>query len=180
MRVLGIDCGSERTGYGIVDSDGRSYQLVTAGVIRTSPNLPLGERLLKIGDELAFLMRTHAPQVAAIEDVFFAVNVKSALKLGHVRGVAMLEATRAGLAVSEYSPLQVKSSVVGYGRAEKHQVKQMVKALLKLRQPLESEDAADALAIAICHINVAQTMAKLPPSPKLKVRSPKSKQFVAT
>lgn len=157
MRVLGIDCGSQRTGYGIVDGDGVSYQLVVCGVIDLSPQLPLPERLLKIQKKLEGLIGTYSPEVAAIEDVFFAVNVKSALKLGHVRGVAMLAAAQAGMPVAEYSPLQVKSSVVGYGRAEKRQVQHMIKVLLQLPNPPESEDAADALAIAICHINIAQT-----------------------
>jgi len=156
MRVLGIDCGSQRTGYGIIDSDGISYELVTCGVIRVSPQWPLPERLLKIHGELERLVSDHSPQVAAIEDVFFAVNVKSALKLGHVRGAAMLAAARAGIPVAEYSPLQVKSSVVGYGRAEKRQVQHMVKVLLRLPEPPESEDAADALAVAICHVNLAR------------------------
>ncbi len=161
MRVLGIDCGSECTGYGIVEGDGKSYRLVASGAIRSSARASLGERLLKIAGELRRLMEIYAPEVAAIEEIFFAVNVKSALRLGHVRGVAMLEAARAGLAVSEYSPLEVKSSVVGYGRAEKRQVQQMVKAILKLPEPPEPEDAADALAIAICHINIASTEKKL-------------------
>ncbi len=157
MRVLGIDCGCERTGYGIVESDGRLYRLVAAGAIRTPSRLPLAERLLKIGQELARLIEQYAPEAAAVEEVFMARNAKSALRLGHVRGVALAEAARAGIPVSAYSPLQVKSSVVGYGRAEKHQVQQMVKALLGLEQPPASQDAADALAIAICHVNVAAT-----------------------
>ena len=156
MRVLGIDCGSQRTGYGIIDSDGISYELVTCGVIRASPRCPLPERLLKICEELERLVGDYSPQVAAIEDVFFARNVKSALTLGHVRGVAMLAAARARIPVAEYSPLQVKSSVVGYGRAEKRQVQHMVKVLLRLPEPPESEDTADALAIAICHVNIAR------------------------
>ncbi len=157
MRVLGIDCGSQRTGYGIVDSDGVSYCLVKCGAIRLSPRSPLPERLLKIQKELEDIIGAFKPQVAAIEDVFFAVNVKSALKLGHVRGVAMLAAAQAGIPVAEYSALQVKSSVVGYGRADKRQVQHMVQMLLHLAEPPESEDAADALAIAICHINIART-----------------------
>src|SRR5512140_2669306 len=160
MRVLGIDCGSERTGYGVVDSDGQSYTLVDYGVIRCSTDLPLPERLLVIADDLREIIEEHQPDSVSIEDVFYSVNAKSALKLGHVRGVAMLEAARAGLQVSEYSPLQVKSSVVGYGRAEKTQVQQMVKAILRMKDPPESEDAADALAVAICHINIASTQQK--------------------
>lgn len=161
MRILGIDCGCERTGYGIVDSDGQTYRLVAAGVIRPRSRLSLPERLLHIADELRRLIQVHAPEAAAIEEIFFALNVKSALKLGHVRGVAMLEAARAGIPVSEYSPLEVKASVVGYGRAEKQQVQQMVKVILGLEEPPESEDAADALAVAICHINIRTTENKL-------------------
>lgn len=160
MRVLGIDCGSERTGYGVVDSDGLSYAVVESGVIRCRTALPLAEKLLQIADGLRSLIHTHNPEVVAIEDVFYAVNAKSALKLGHVRGVAMLEAARCRLPVSEYSPLQVKLSVVGYGRAEKFQVQQMVKALLRLKEA-PPEDAADALAVAICHINISATEQKL-------------------
>src|SRR4051812_16179218 len=135
MRVLGIDCGTERTGYGVVESDGQTYKMIVCGVIHSSAKLPLAERLLLIADEITHIIETYAPEVAAIEGIFFAANVKSALKLGHVRGVAMLEAARAALPVSEYSPLEVKSSVVGYGRAEKHQVQHMVKAILGLAEP---------------------------------------------
>ena len=155
MRVLGIDCGSEATGYGIIETDGRRHRLLKAGTIRTSPRKPFPERLRRIADELAALMADFSeagdPLAVAVEEVFFAANVKSALKLGHVRGVALLEAARAGLSVSEYSPLEVKCSVVGYGRAEKRQVQGMVQSLLRLDEPPESEDAADALAVAICH-----------------------------
>ena len=155
MRVLGIDCGCEATGYGIIETDGNNHRLVKAGTIRTSARQPFPERLRSIAEQLAGLMAGFAangqPLAVAVEEVFFAANVKSALKLGHVRGVALLEAARAGLPVSEYSPLEVKSSVVGYGRAEKHQVQRMVQSLLGLPEPPESADAADALAIAICH-----------------------------
>jgi len=154
MRVLGIDCGSEFTGYGIVDSDGQAYKLVAAGVIRSSPQLPFCERLLHIASELERLIEAYSPESAAVEEVFFAVNAKSAIKLAHVRGVALLEAARAALPVSEYSALQVKLSVVGYGRAEKHQVQAMVTSILSLPEPPRSQDAADALAVAICHINM--------------------------
>src|ERR1035441_6888762 len=125
MRVLGIDCGTEYTGYGIVD--------------------------LLADDRLVCII------CGAIEVVFYAANVKSALKLGQVRGVAMLAAASAGLEVAEYSPLSIKSAVVGYGRAEKHQVQQMVTRLLNLDQIPEPADAADALAIAICHLHTAAT-----------------------
>jgi len=151
MRVFGIDCGTERTGYGVIDSDGRSHRLVCAGCITSSARDPLELRLFHIAAELRRLMAEHRPDFAAIEEVFFAVNAKSALKLSHVRGVAMLVVVEASVRVAEYSPLEVKKSVVGYGRAEKSQVQQMVASLLRLAAPIASEDASDALAIAICH-----------------------------
>ena len=151
MRVLGIDCGSERTGYGVIESDGVQHRLLTAGTIRTSPKRPFEKRLLEISEGLRSLIREHAPQAAAVEEVFFAANVKTALKLAHVRGIALLAVAEAGMELAEYSPLEVKTSVVGYGRAEKSQVKLMVRSLLALPEVIESEDACDALAVAICH-----------------------------
>jgi crossover junction endodeoxyribonuclease RuvC len=151
MRVLGIDCGTERTGYGVIASDGREHRLVTAGVIRTRTDSPFQERLLEIARGLREVIREHQPEAVAVEQVFHAANTKTALKLAHVRGVALLAAAEAGLELGEYSPLEIKSSVVGYGRAEKSQVQRMVGSLLGLEQPLASEDASDALAAAICH-----------------------------
>ena len=151
MRVLGIDCGCERTGFGVVDTDGRTHRFVTAGVIRTSTRDPMSVRLARIHDGLARALAQYHPEAVAIEEVFHAANVKTALRLAHVRGVALLAAAQAGLPVGEYSPLEVKTSVVGYGRAEKHQVQTMVASLLGLREPPTSDDAADALAVAICH-----------------------------
>ena len=151
MRVFGIDCGTERTGYGVIDSDGRLHRMVCAGCITSSAREPLELRLFHIARELRGLMAEHRPDSAAIEEVFFAVNAKSALKLSHVRGVAMLVVAEAAVQFAEYSPLDVKKSVVGYGRAEKAQVQQMVASLLRLAAPIASEDASDALAIAICH-----------------------------
>jgi crossover junction endodeoxyribonuclease RuvC len=151
MRVLGIDCGTERTGYGIIDSDGRAHRMVAAGVIRTSPRRPLEARLAAIAAALRDLIREHAPQAAAVEGVFYSTNVKTALKLAHVRGVALLTIAEAGLELGEYSPLEIKTSVVGYGRAEKRQVQMMVRSLLHLEREMESEDASDAAAVAICH-----------------------------
>ncbi len=153
MRVLGIDCGTERTGYGIIDSDGRTHCLIDSGVIVTSPKQPLELRLAVIAAALRNQILLHRPEFAAVEEVFFAVNVKTALKLSHVRGVALLVIAESAVMFAEYSPLEVKTSVVGYGRAEKHQVQRMVASLLKLPQVLASEDASDALAIAICHAN---------------------------
>src|SRR5882724_2388032 len=161
MRVLGIDCGCDSTGYGIIETDGRTHRLVIEGAIRTSSKQPFAERLCKISRELTQLMNDWAPLEGAVEEVFFAANAKSALKLGHVRGVALLEAARAGFAVNEYSALEVKSSVVGYGRAEKQQVQLMVKVLLNLETVPESEDAADALALAICHAHRSFTQSQM-------------------
>ena len=197
MRVLGIDCGTEYTGYGIVEllsedllpSDGPSGNrtvaqvrertlranlgndqrssnrcgeagliCVACGAIHVSPRDPMPARLSRISRALEELMAAHHPDCVAIEDVFYAVNVKSALKLGQVRGVAMLAAASAGLEVSEYAPLSIKSAVVGYGKAEKHQVQQMVARLLRLDEIPEPADAADALAIAICHLHTAATL----------------------
>jgi crossover junction endodeoxyribonuclease RuvC len=158
MRVLGIDCGTEYTGYGVVDllSDHRLVCII-CGAIKVSPRDPMPTRLSLISIGLQELISLHQPDRVAIEDVFYAANVKSALKLGQVRGVAMLAAASAGLDVAEYSPLSIKSAVVGYGRAEKHQVQQMVTRLLNLEQIPEPADAADALAIAICHLHTAAT-----------------------
>jgi len=151
MRVLGIDCGTERTGYGVIDSDGRTHHLVAAGCIKSSTKDPLELRLLNIAGGLRALFEEYRPDYAAVEEVFVSVNARSALKLSHVRGVALLTVAEAAVGFAEYSPLEVKMSVVGYGRAEKTQVQQMVASILKLTRPILSEDASDALAIAICH-----------------------------
>ena len=159
-RVLGIDCGSSATGYGLIDSDGRRSTMVAAGVIRSRPQRPFPERLLHISQSLRELIQEYSPAVVAVEGVFHSVNSRSALQLGHVRGVALLIAAEANLPIHEYSPLQVKSSVVGYGRAEKRQVQQMVALLLRLAEH-PAEDAADALAVALCHAHNALALEKL-------------------
>ncbi|MCC6862508.1 MAG: crossover junction endodeoxyribonuclease RuvC [Bryobacterales bacterium] len=151
VRVLGIDCGTEHTGYGVIDSDGREHRLVGAGVITTRPAQPLERRVLQIAEGLRQVVRAYSPAAAAVEEVFYSANVKTALKLAHARGVALLVVAEAGLELGEYSPLEVKTSVVGYGRAEKQQVEMMVRSLLHLEAPVGSEDASDALAVAICH-----------------------------
>jgi len=159
MRVLGIDCGTEYTGYGVVELEdsGRLVCLIS-GAIKLSAREPLPRRLSRISQRLAEIILEHQPDNVAIEDVFYALNVKSALKLGQVRGVAMLAAATAGLEVAEYSPLSIKSAVVGYGRAEKNQVQHMVRQLLELEEIPEPADAADALAIAICHLHTSATL----------------------
>src|SRR5438105_14916448 len=145
MRVLGIDCGGEGTGYGLVELTSRDeLHCVDFGAIHLSRQTPLPVRLSTIFDKLCRMILEFHPDRVAIEDVFYAVNVKSALKLGHVRGVAMLAAAAAGLEVAEYAPLSIKSAVVGYGRAEKSQVQQMVARLLRLETVPEPADAADA------------------------------------
>jgi crossover junction endodeoxyribonuclease RuvC len=161
MRVLGIDCGGEYTGYGVVEmsASGR-LGCLACGAIKLSPRDALPFRLSRIYTQLGVIIDQHRPNEVAIEDVFYALNVKSALKLGQVRGVAMLAAANAGLEVAEYSPLTIKSSVVGYGRAEKRQVQHMVTTLLNLNQPPEPMDASDALAIAICHLHTVGTLTR--------------------
>jgi crossover junction endodeoxyribonuclease RuvC len=159
--VLGIDCGSERTGYGVIESDGSAHRMLAAGVIRTSPKQPFADRLLEIAKALRVIIRVHLPESAAVEEVFYSANVKTALKLAHVRGVALMAAAEAGLELAEYSPLEVKTSVVGYGRAEKYQVQVMVRSLLGAGEAMKSEDACDALAVAICHVTHESTMRRL-------------------
>jgi len=159
-RVLGIDCGSRATGYGLIDTDGRSSSLVASGVIRPRSQSAFAERLRHISQSLRELIQTYSPAEVAVEGVFHSVNVRSALQLGHVRGVALLIAADAALPIHEYSPLEIKSSVVGYGRAEKSQVQQMVALLLRLHER-PPEDAADALAVALCHAHHSHTLEKI-------------------
>jgi crossover junction endodeoxyribonuclease RuvC len=151
MRILGIDPGSESTGYAIIESDGSHHTSVLFGAIKTRPRRPFHERLLKIYTDLTDILSREKAQVMAIEEIFYAANVQSALRLGHARGVALLVAAQQGLRVFEYSPLEIKSAIVGYGRAEKSQVQGMVRFLLKLPEIPTPDDAADALAVAICH-----------------------------
>ncbi len=153
MRIFGIDPGSERTGYGCIDTDGSHHRLVACGAITAPSDADFPERLLAIHEGLRALLDEHHPDCVAIEDVFHARNVRSALKLGHARGVALLAATQAGVPVTAYTPAEVKRAVVGYGRAEKHQVQQMVCLLLGLTRAPSPYDASDALAIAICHLH---------------------------
>ena len=163
MRVFGIDCGTEFTGWGVVECDPASRQRAlvhrAAGTIRLNKKQKTAQRLLQVYSELTALLELHVPDAIAIEDVFFSANAKSALKLGQVRGVALLAAAGCGVPIAEYAPLSVKSSVVGYGLAAKEQVQFMVTRLLGLEEKPDSADAADALAIAICHIHTAETLA---------------------
>lgn len=164
MRILGVDCGTEKTGFGVIESNGRRHRLIAAGVIKTSTKQALSLRLLDIAKGLREAIATYKPEVAAVEEVFYAKNVQSAMKLCHARGVALLSLAETGVEVCEYSPLEIKQSVVGYGRAEKQQVQLMVKSLLGLNEIIASEDASDACAVAICHATKQarqQTVAKL-------------------
>ena len=165
MRVFGIDPGSERTGYGCVETDGRRHRLVICGAISTAGAADFATRLATIHQALAAHLRECRPAAVAIESLFHAVNVRSALKLGHARGVAMLAAVEAGVPVVEYSPAEIKRAVVGYGRAEKPQVQQMIKLLLGLDRVPSPHDAADALAVALCHVHRMPSEAALPGQP---------------
>jgi len=159
MRVLGIDCGTECTGYGVVEIDSQDeLRCIAFGGITLVRHARMAEKLRTIFERLTKVIEEHRPDQVAIEDVFYAVNVKSALKLGQARGVAMLEAASRQVPVTEYAPLSIKSAVVGYGKAEKEQVQLMVARLLRLQEIPQTADAADALAIAICDLHTAATL----------------------
>jgi crossover junction endodeoxyribonuclease RuvC len=153
MRVLGIDPGSQTLGWGVVDGTGSRYVLVDFGTIRSNREEQFSRRLLNIYNGIADIIERHSPDVLSVEDTFYAANVQAALKLGQVRGTMLLIAEQWGLTVAEYAPRLVKSTVVGYGNAEKHQVAEMVKILLGLKSAPKPHDAADALALAICHFH---------------------------
>jgi crossover junction endodeoxyribonuclease RuvC len=151
-RIIGIDPGSRITGYGVIDADRGQLHFVACGVVKTTTQYAFSYRLNEIFDGINEVIQTHEPVVAAIEDVFLATNPRSALKLGHARGAAVVAAMQNGLTVFDYSPRVVKQAVVGYGQADKKQVQHMVGVLLGLSGS-PSSDAADALAVAICHAN---------------------------
>lgn len=155
MRVLGIDPGSETTGWGVIDGDARRYKLVDFGAVRAKPRERFAARLLKISVGVEELIERFRPDVCAVEEAFFAANAKTALKLGHVRGVVLLAAERAGCEIAEYAPRLIKQTVVGYGAAEKHQVQEMMRVLLKMRESPTPLDASDALAVAVTHLHHA-------------------------
>ena len=156
MLILGVDPGTAITGYGLVGSDGDASALVGYGVITTPSGSPLPQRLQTLYRELTGLIARYRPDAVAIEELFFSRNVRTALAVGQARGVALLAAAEAGLPVHEYTPLQVKQAVVGYGRATKDQVQQMVRMLLGLDVVPRPDDAADAIAVAICHLHSAR------------------------
>jgi crossover junction endodeoxyribonuclease RuvC len=155
VKIFGIDPGSERTGYGCIEARGSRHHLVICGSISAPARSTFPDKLKYIHAALAALLERHHPDCVAVENIFHARNVRSALKLGHARGIALLAASEAGLPVAEYAPAEIKRAVVGFGRAEKHQVQQMVKLLLGLDEAPSPYDAADALAVAICHVHCA-------------------------
>lgn len=152
MRIFGIDPGTATTGFGIIDTE--HPELIDAGVIRTPPKQALELRLDTIYTEVLDLLKEHQPQEVAIEELYFASNVKTAISVSHARGVLMLAATQYGADVNEYTPLQIKQALTGYGRAEKQQMQEMVRMRLCLSALPKPDDAADALAVAICHSQV--------------------------
>ncbi len=154
MLVIGIDPGTATTGYGLItETDGGSLVPVDFGVITTPPDLCMPERLARLYHRLSDILLLHRPESGAVEKLFFHSNVTTAISVGQARGVALLALAEAGVAVAEYTPLEVKQAVAGYGGADKNQVQQMVRALLGLKSIPKPDDAADALAIAICHLS---------------------------
>ncbi len=161
MRVLGIDPGSETLGWGVLDGTGSKYTLVEFGTVRSDPKTAFSKRLMNIYDGVSVLLDRFSPDVLAVEDTFYAVNVAVALKLGQVRGITLLLAEQNGIEIAEYAPKLIKSTVAGHGSAEKAQVGEMVRMLLKLKIVPKPHDAADALAIAICHFHHAGAAARI-------------------
>ncbi|MBW3553276.1 MAG: crossover junction endodeoxyribonuclease RuvC [Gemmatimonadetes bacterium] len=160
MKVLGVDPGTAATGYGVVvRKDGGAVSLVECGVIRTSAGEELPVRLREIRDGLAEVMERHRPDVVAVESIFYGKNVRSTVMLGHARGVVLLAAAERGLGVADYTPSEIKNAVVGTGRGTKEQVQFMVKQLLRLKEVPKPADAADGVAVALCHVNTGRMAA---------------------
>ena len=170
MKVLGIDPGSETLGWGVVEGNGLKYALVDYGTVKSSPKESFSKRLLKISDGIEAVIAKFQPDTLSVEEAFYANNVKVALKLGQVRGVVLLIGEKNNLEISEFSPRLIKQTVVGYGNAEKHQVQEMVRLLLKMQMVPQPHDAADALAIAICHFHHAGVQDRIK-NAKLKLKT---------
>lgn len=151
MIILGIDPGTAITGFGLVEYLGNRYKPIAYSCLRTGPELPLDLRLQRLYQGLQEIIGTYKPDFMAVEQLFFNKNARTALAVGHARGIALLAGANAGIPVAEYTPLQVKQAVTGYGKADKHQVQFMVKTLLSLKEIPKPDDVADALAVAICH-----------------------------
>jgi|TARA_B100001750_G_scaffold91163_1_gene72016 crossover junction endodeoxyribonuclease RuvC len=158
VRIFGVDPGSARTGYGCIETSGSHHRIVVCGALSVQARLPFPEKLMSLHVRLAELITQHQPDAVAVEDLFHAKNARSALKLGHVRGIVLLAASQAGVAVAEYTPTQVKRAVVGHGRAAKHQVQEMVTLLLGLDERPSPLDVSDALAVAVCHAHLQGTV----------------------
>ena len=158
MRILGIDPGYAIVGYGVIDYVGVKVSLVDYGAITTAADMPFERRLAAIYDDMRVLLNTYKPQEMGIEKLFFNTNQKTGIDVAQARGVTLLAATNMGIPIYEYTPLQVKQSVVGYGRAEKHQVMEMVKRLCSLKAAPKPDDAADAVALALCHARSSSSL----------------------
>jgi len=156
LRVIGIDPGTAITGWGVIEGDGQKLHLVAYGVVITPAQQSLAQRLQTIYSELTVIIRQWQPETSAIEELFFSNNAKTALTVGHGRGVAMLALANANLSIAEYKPMEVKQAITGHGGADKAQIQQMVKLLLELEDIPRPDDAADALAVAICHLHSAR------------------------
>jgi crossover junction endodeoxyribonuclease RuvC len=180
IRILGVDPGLAQTGYGIIDSGGSRLVHVTHGVISTPADMETGERLLRIYDRLAALIKEYGPDEAGIENLFFTKNITSAIPVAQARGAALLLFSRKALAVGDYPPLVIKQAIVGYGRADKKQVQEFVRLLLGLKEIPRPDHAADALAAAICHahtrgaVRAARKIPAVPVSSPLRKRKPGS------
>jgi len=151
MRILGIDPGIATIGFGVIDINKNNFKLINCGVITTPAHTPLSDRLAQIYDDMCGILEIFKPDVVSIEELFFNTNITTGISVAHGRGVILLACRKADVKIYEYTPLQVKQSVVGYGRAEKNQVMDMVKRLCKLSSPPKPDDAADAVALALCH-----------------------------
>ncbi len=156
VRVLGIDPGLAITGYAVVEERGSDLQLIASGVVRTPANTPDPERLHMLHQELDTVLSEHQPEAAGVEELFFSRNIKTAMSVGQARGVILLTLARAGLPIAEYTPMQVKEAITGYGNADKRQVQEMVRMLLNLSEVPRPDDAADAVAVAICYLHRAR------------------------
>lgn len=161
MRVLGLDPGLATTGYGLVDGEGQHLEIVAWGALRTPASMPLAERLVSLHGQLTALLDLYHPEVAAVEELFFGPNARTAIVVGEARGVALLTLAQAGLSIAEYTPLQIKQAATGYGQADKGQVQAMVRLLLRLNETPRPDDAADALAVCVCHHATARTLSLL-------------------
>lgn len=153
MIILGIDPGTATTGFGLIEKEGDKTKYIKCGCVTTCAGLPMSERINRIYDDVAALIKEHRPAAVAVEELFFFKNVKTAITVAQARGAILLAIQKAGLPLGEYTPLQIKQALTGYGRADKMQMQQMVKQLLRLNKIPKPDDAADALAVAICHAN---------------------------